>query len=1084
VNQPTPPYDIGDLWVQGASGDIMRCQTPKATGSYQVSDWVKASKYTDDTAVNNLQIGGRNLLKGSSTGTGWSCTTFDAATHTFTRDNATATENYISCDNRFDLEAGKKYTLSFKAKHSLDQCKDMDIFILPPNYPTTGIAWYYSITDVSTEYKPYAITFTPPSSALDLTLCQLRFDNNGPSTVGTNHCLSLCDIKLEKGDKATDWTPAPEDTYEEITSLAKDIQTQLDQKAETWYQSTDPSTGWKTDEQKKLHIGDLWHCTAAIMNGNTVVRGKNTEWIWQQVGTSYQWAPMDVPDAVFDAIRGVASIYTTIPAKPIKGDLLIPATDLSGGYKAGKVYRYNGSTWNEINYTDDTAVNNLQIGGRNLAYSKAITHTGVTVNSTVTDNNTTKCWNITKNAAYSGTKISQDILVSGETYTLSYFFKGTAGTLKNIGGHCADFTFSKIILDGTQVSLDSYGNGIPLDENGTNKPFKEHYITLTFTVNPTQIDDENIYIQPNRGHDISITYDLWNIKLEQGNKATSWTPAPEDMVATNKIIEAINNTTETAKITAKHINLTGAVTFQDLDTATADTINNGVAGSVVEYALSDSPTVAPTLGWNTTAPAWQSGKYMWQKTTVTFNNTNKSPVVTTTCIQGAKGTDGKSLRQITRVMRAYDYATVQGWVGSESDVWSGVEIDDFNVGDTCLIAVSITDRDGAIGYMRCEILGYDSSSKNLTTRNIDFMLGPQGGTGKSVTGVVPQYCISTSNTKEPTTGWNEDFDAILDDYYDKRKANSSTSYYIWYRDKVTYDSGDPTYSTATVNSASSFIASWCDVNDKTKIHGSNIATHTITAAQISTDALHSNNYNSGTTDSLIPSGGYSKTGSFFDLSSGAIYAPHFHVDTNGKINANGGSIGGWTLGQITGKKDGSNSTLALHSGLEHDTTNHENRYVPKNGEGAVILSPQGYYFSSTGTPVLNGAGGQKWVFLAGTANSNHQVPFGITSTGNLYASSGRIAGWVIVASDSTFDNNSVIRTSKGVQGTYSYSTTGTDKTDIPGYVFTVLTPEGIRYVIKATSSYSSATLAIVNSLTHSGKFKVASSDDDTGVEYI
>ena len=55
VAQPTTPYDIGDLWVQGTSGDIMRCSVARATGSYSASDWVKASKYTDDTAANAAQ---------------------------------------------------------------------------------------------------------------------------------------------------------------------------------------------------------------------------------------------------------------------------------------------------------------------------------------------------------------------------------------------------------------------------------------------------------------------------------------------------------------------------------------------------------------------------------------------------------------------------------------------------------------------------------------------------------------------------------------------------------------------------------------------------------------------------------------------------------------------------------------------------------------------------------------------------------------------------------------------------------------------------------------------------------------------
>lgn len=52
---PTPPYDVGDIWMQGTGGDIMRCQTSRQSGSYQAADWVKASKYTDDTAANQAK---------------------------------------------------------------------------------------------------------------------------------------------------------------------------------------------------------------------------------------------------------------------------------------------------------------------------------------------------------------------------------------------------------------------------------------------------------------------------------------------------------------------------------------------------------------------------------------------------------------------------------------------------------------------------------------------------------------------------------------------------------------------------------------------------------------------------------------------------------------------------------------------------------------------------------------------------------------------------------------------------------------------------------------------------------------------
>ena len=52
VVEPVPPYEVGDLWAQGVSGDLMRCAKGRLSGSFVSSDWEKASKYTDDTKAN------------------------------------------------------------------------------------------------------------------------------------------------------------------------------------------------------------------------------------------------------------------------------------------------------------------------------------------------------------------------------------------------------------------------------------------------------------------------------------------------------------------------------------------------------------------------------------------------------------------------------------------------------------------------------------------------------------------------------------------------------------------------------------------------------------------------------------------------------------------------------------------------------------------------------------------------------------------------------------------------------------------------------------------------------------------------
>lgn len=56
VTQPAPPYDIGDLWVQGPDGEIMRCRIKRTAGeAFDLDDWILASKYTDDTYAEAVQ---------------------------------------------------------------------------------------------------------------------------------------------------------------------------------------------------------------------------------------------------------------------------------------------------------------------------------------------------------------------------------------------------------------------------------------------------------------------------------------------------------------------------------------------------------------------------------------------------------------------------------------------------------------------------------------------------------------------------------------------------------------------------------------------------------------------------------------------------------------------------------------------------------------------------------------------------------------------------------------------------------------------------------------------------------------------
>lgn len=54
ITTPYTPYHVGDLWVQGSTGDILRCKKERLTGAFNASDWEKASKYTDDSGLTNF----------------------------------------------------------------------------------------------------------------------------------------------------------------------------------------------------------------------------------------------------------------------------------------------------------------------------------------------------------------------------------------------------------------------------------------------------------------------------------------------------------------------------------------------------------------------------------------------------------------------------------------------------------------------------------------------------------------------------------------------------------------------------------------------------------------------------------------------------------------------------------------------------------------------------------------------------------------------------------------------------------------------------------------------------------------------
>ena len=183
-----------------------------------------------------------------------------------------------------------------------------------------------------------------------------------------------------------EYTNAPEVTVDDVSGLdgcLSQFKTQLDGRAQTWYQNSDPSTEWTTDELRNLHVGDLWHYTGDTGKVNGFNRIKDSEWVWKEVNGAYQWDKIQISDEVFDLIDGKAQIFVSQPSNYKKNDMWILDVENADGknteypeYKKGTLLvsskdnaEYSSNDWSEpVRYTDDTKANSAY----DLAYNAKI----------------------------------------------------------------------------------------------------------------------------------------------------------------------------------------------------------------------------------------------------------------------------------------------------------------------------------------------------------------------------------------------------------------------------------------------------------------------------------------------------------------------------------------------------------------------------------------------------------------------------------------------------------------------------------------------------------------------------------------
>lgn len=203
----------------------------------------------------------------------------------------------------------------------------------------------------------------------------------------------------------------------------------------------------------------------------------------------------------------------------------------------------------------------------------------------------------------------------------------------------------------------------------------------------------------------------------------------------------------------------------------------------VQYALGDTLTTPPTAGWSETAPEWQAGKYMWQKTVTTYSDgaTKESKA---TCIQGAKGetgasgTDGKDG---TNGKNGNDGRGIASTVITYQASSSGTTTP---TGTWQSTIPTVT----AGHYLWTKTVINYTSGEPTTSYSVS-MMGKTGTNGKngtsiSITSKSVTYQIGTSGTTTPTGTWSTSVPTL------------ESGKYLWTKTYVKYSDSSETTSYA------------------------------------------------------------------------------------------------------------------------------------------------------------------------------------------------------------------------------------------------------------------------------------------------
>lgn len=424
----------------------------------------------------------------------------------------------------------------------------------------------------------------------------------------------------------------------------------------------------------------------------------------------------------------------------------------------------------------------IDIGGRNLLVSSYPTSEGDTKNGY-----SVSSWA----SVFVNHENLMKIMEPSTTYTLSYKFRldtlteGSTAYTQNNHGSLLLYSGTSSIYKSVEIGIANSKAVADTWEVGTVIESK-----VTFTTPSTLYDEGSnyrilSYTRRSMSADGSTFVKIekgtfYDIKLEKGNKATDWTPAPEDLESYAEVyadakFEILDNKISSQAESINGLSKKMTKFEQDSEGFTWTIDETAIVSSVNEYYESSSPTELLGGSWSTDCPTWTEGTYIWMRAKNT-NGKGESKYTEAVCITGNTGADGTDGKDGNGVWTCVNPTTND--YGSGFSIPTSLLVGDTTrtpaAGDVVFFTFSTRDYYNTIRYIDSDLAHFTESGMKLIT----------GADGKGVGSIKEQYYHSTSRTELAGGSWSD------------TAPTPTVGKYIWTRTVISYTSGNPTTTSA------------------------------------------------------------------------------------------------------------------------------------------------------------------------------------------------------------------------------------------------------------------------------------------------